>query len=410
MKRKAPDEYEYSRADGPEQAPPVDPESCDLAQSPSTQGDNNRFSTPSPLPDTTATILEIMKPKDLDNEHIRDESRRALAEKDQELEKIKIESSHTLAEKDREIEKVKIESVHALTEKGREIEKVKSESGHALAEKDREIRKMKDEHRRALANKDQLIKEIKLERHKALASKDQDIKTQRKISDELRQNLAKTVASLADEKRMLQISYEVVSKVQENLKAAQDRTADLERSLADFQHNITKISERDSISPIAVVLVDGDGYIFDWDHYIKMGVRGGERAAHDLNEEVRRYFAATNFPNESHWTIIAKVYCTFGGLVRAMNDKGITVDLNTMHSFAVGFTKSMPGFDMIDVGQGKERADSKLQFWFNQHILDVRCKHIILAVTHDAGYLTMLDRYKYDRRYATPTTLSSHRR
>lgn len=244
----------------------------------------------------------------------------------------------------------------------------------------------------------------------------------------MRQDLTKTQSPLADEERPLQKSYEVVEKLREDLKVAQDKielerslakqdpkaahdkVANLERSLAEAEQKIIKITEHQSTSPVAVVLVDGDGCIFDWDRYIKMGFKGGELSAHDLYEGIRRHFATTSLPNESHWTIIAKVYCTFGGLVMAMNDKGIMIDLNTMHSFAVGFTKSTPGFDMVDVGQGKERADSKLQFWFNQHNLDVRCKHIILAGTHDGGYLTMLDRFKYDDRYAARNPLSSYRR
>lgn len=44
-----------------------------------------------------------------------------------------------------------------------------------------------------------------------------------------------------------------------------------------------------------------------------------------------------------------------------MKRDGSLEDENDLHEFAVGFTQGKASFDFVDVGHGKERADSKIK-------------------------------------------------
>jgi hypothetical protein len=57
---------------------------------------------------------------------------------------------------------------------------------------------------------------------------------------------------------------------------------------------------------------------------------------------------------------MAKAVANINGLSRAMAREG-TIQDGDMKDFALGFTQAKASFDFIDVGYGKERADSKIK-------------------------------------------------
>lgn len=59
--------------------------------------------------------------------------------------------------------------------------------------------------------------------------------------------------------------------------------------------------------------------------------------------------------------IVAKICANVNGLATVMQKGGIIDDPNHMRDFSLGFTQGKASFDYIDVGYGKERADSKLK-------------------------------------------------
>jgi len=57
---------------------------------------------------------------------------------------------------------------------------------------------------------------------------------------------------------------------------------------------------------------------------------------------------------------MAKAVANINGLSRVMQREGAIQD-SEMKDFALGFTQAKASFDFIDVGYGKERADSKIK-------------------------------------------------
>lgn len=59
--------------------------------------------------------------------------------------------------------------------------------------------------------------------------------------------------------------------------------------------------------------------------------------------------------------VIAKVCANLAGLTKALIREGSLNNYDEIHDFALGFTQGKASFDFIDVGHGKERADSKIK-------------------------------------------------
>ena len=115
------------------------------------------------------------------------------------------------------------------------------------------------------------------------------------------------------------------------------------------------IQEKD---PFVLVLIDGDGMIFD-DNLLRKGEQGGHEAAGYLWNAVREYIT-TKVPEISSPKITTRVYANVRGLSEALYKSGIIERPSIFEEFARGFTGSKQLFDFIDVGMGKDRADDKL--------------------------------------------------
>lgn len=59
--------------------------------------------------------------------------------------------------------------------------------------------------------------------------------------------------------------------------------------------------------------------------------------------------------------VIAKVCANLAGLTKALIREGALDNYDEFHDFTLGFTQGKASFDFIDVGHGKERADSKIK-------------------------------------------------
>lgn len=114
--------------------------------------------------------------------------------------------------------------------------------------------------------------------------------------------------------------------------------------------------ERD---PFILVLIDGDGMIFE-DHLIKQGEIGGKEAAAALWAGTRDYIHQTVPGLSPDFKIVARIYANLKGLGETCHRAGILENPATIEHFARGFTGSKQLFDFIDVGVGKDRADDKI--------------------------------------------------
>jgi hypothetical protein len=94
--------------------------------------------------------------------------------------------------------------------------------------------------------------------------------------------------------------------------------------------------------------------------------------------------------------IVAKIVANLGGLSKAMQRDGSIVSPSDLKDFTLGFTQAKASFDFIDVGYGKERADSKIRELIRWNLSNHNCKQILLGISHDSGYAPFLDEILQD--------------
>ncbi|KFY25675.1 hypothetical protein V491_01649 [Pseudogymnoascus sp. VKM F-3775] len=184
------------------------------------------------------------------------------------------------------------------------------------------------------------------------------------------------------------------------LKELEDAQLDLDdarRSRREMQQQLTATSQRlgqyntdnESLknrNPYIIVLVDGDGTIFH-EEYIRQGLEGGKKAANALRNAALEQ--CPNIPDDVE--VIAKIFANVSGLAKAMKRVGVLDNPEDLREFTLGFTQGKASFDFIDVGHGKERADSKIREATRWNIRNHNCKQILLGVSHDSGYAPFLD-------------------
>lgn len=185
--------------------------------------------------------------------------------------------------------------------------------------------------------------------------------------------------NLTTQLRHTQLDYEDSVKSRREL---QERIKDLEFQLGLVSQDNNVLKRR---NPYVLVLVDGDGLIFKED-LVKQGLEGGKKAAYALRQEI-----SERTGNADETEIIAKVVANMAGLSKAMKRDGAVDSESDVRDFMLGFTQAKASFDFVDVGYGKERADSKIKEATRWNLRNYNCKQILLGVSHDAGYAPFLD-------------------
>lgn len=90
---------------------------------------------------------------------------------------------------------------------------------------------------------------------------------------------------------------------------------------------------------------------------IQQGLDGGKKAANALRNAVLEQCCDLSEDTE----VIAKVCANITGLGKAMKRDGCLENPDDLRDFTLGFTQGKASFDFVDVGHGKERADSKIK-------------------------------------------------
>lgn len=196
--------------------------------------------------------------------------------------------------------------------------------------------------------------------------------------------------------------------LQAALRDAQFDLEDARKSRREFQHRLVS-QEHDMKSlahthlknrhPYVVILIDGDGTLFK-NAFIKQGIEGGKKAAYALRSII------ANECGEEDVEVVCNVYANLAGLSKAMKRDGSLELEADMKDFSLGFTQAKASFDFIDVGHGKERADSKIKEGTRWHLRNVNCRQVLLGVSHDAGYAPFLDEILRDDETRSRVTIA----
>lgn len=103
-------------------------------------------------------------------------------------------------------------------------------------------------------------------------------------------------------------------------------------------------------NPLAVTLIDGDGYIFS-PEYIKQGRSGGQKAATILSQEL---LSAAGRRME----LFANIYLNRSGLSNVLLANQIIPHKSVFDDFIVGFNQASPLLSIVDAGHGKASCRS----------------------------------------------------
>ncbi|OIW23811.1 CCCH zinc finger DNA binding protein [Coniochaeta ligniaria NRRL 30616] len=150
-------------------------------------------------------------------------------------------------------------------------------------------------------------------------------------------------------------------------------------------------------NPFVLVLVDGDGYVFNEDLMGKAGdgdssaerlARGGTNAARLLNDAVK---ASLRRKGLEHCQVMVRVYANVAGLSKALSKAGLVgAEKRSFSPFIASFNRSSGLSDFVDAGELKENADFKLRALLQLYAENAQCKHIYFAACHDVGYISDL--------------------
>lgn len=159
------------------------------------------------------------------------------------------------------------------------------------------------------------------------------------------------------------------------------------------------------------------------DTFLNKNEDGGRKAADELLVQIKQYLKELGL--DVHGTdILVRAYANLRGLGKACVKHGTMKATADICLFANGFTRRQPLFDFVDVGLGRERADHKVrgtQLYndlympklmtlysvetFNFFVSQLQCKHVILGVCHDSGYVPFLERFAADESICDRITL-----
>ncbi|KAF1356314.1 hypothetical protein BDV97DRAFT_4773 [Delphinella strobiligena] len=150
-----------------------------------------------------------------------------------------------------------------------------------------------------------------------------------------------------------------------------------------------KLARGQERNPFVLVLVDGDGYIFD-DALITAGAEGGVKAANLLNAAIKDRLIRLGH-DVADARIMVRIYTNLAGLSKALARAGLSGnEARSLAPFCASFTRARDLFDFVDAGDKKENADFKIREMFRLFADNSQCKHIFFAGCHDNGYLSML--------------------
>ncbi|KAJ5663970.1 hypothetical protein N7507_004701 [Penicillium longicatenatum] len=154
------------------------------------------------------------------------------------------------------------------------------------------------------------------------------------------------------------------------------------------------ISYFKSQNNFVVVLVDGDGALFR-DEFLRRPRQGAIEASQRLVQAVKNEIRDGSI-DKANLTVVVRIFANMRGLSKVMAHERVIGSQGDLAVFAKEFNTTCDGFDFINVGYGKENADSKMRKMLDHYYRTVQCKKIFWVGCHDNGYLHDLQQYSSD--------------
>lgn len=162
----------------------------------------------------------------------------------------------------------------------------------------------------------------------------------------------------------------------------------------DSRERYKQMARGQERNPFVLVLIDGDGYIFD-DDLVSNGAEGGQKAARLLNDVVKNSLRSRGL---DHCRVMVRIYANLAGLSKSLSKAKLAgPEKRSLAPFVASFTRSNDLFDFVDAGELKENADFKIRAMFRLYAENAQCRHIFFAGCHDVGYLSELSPFSGNR-------------
>ncbi|KAF1828438.1 hypothetical protein BDW02DRAFT_512283 [Decorospora gaudefroyi] len=219
-----------------------------------------------------------------------------------------------------------------------------------------------------------------------------------RASDEAREQFVSELLAkyqnLAEEHANLKNDYLSERDIRRNYQ----RTVDEKQSVVgDYERQLES-------SSFVLALIDGDGAIFQDALLQAAAGDGGSEAASRLYHAIRDH-VASQYNKSGNWPVMVQIYLSLDKLAVKLATVGLLRSPQELRAFAQRFSVNQPLFSIIDVGQGKERADHKIKEMLRTFSDNPTCRHIIFGGCHDAGYLLNLEHFKHNMLKASRITL-----
>ncbi|KAH4895970.1 hypothetical protein HBH74_194040 [Parastagonospora nodorum] len=202
--------------------------------------------------------------------------------------------------------------------------------------------------------------------------------------------------------------YKALSEEHTNLKndylSERDIRRNYQRTVEEQRKDVSAYGRQLEASSFVLALIDGDGAVFQDALLQTAAGDGGSEAASRLYHAIRDHVASLH-GNSGNWPIMVQIYLSLDKLAMKLAQVGFLRAPSDLRAFAQRFSVNQPLFSIIDVGQGKERADHKIKEMLRTFSANPTCRHIIFGGCHDAGYLVNLEQFKHNESKAACITL-----
>ncbi|KAK8064292.1 hypothetical protein PG996_008944 [Apiospora saccharicola] len=164
--------------------------------------------------------------------------------------------------------------------------------------------------------------------------------------------------------KLMKEKQELLSTLTSTEVELQKKKLDLEnesQTRRSLQQEKKEWRDRQEKRPFVAVVVDADAddYVFGED-LLTGGEKGGAEAADALFSAVQGY-AQNKIRESPEVDVVVRAFANVTGLREALHRRRVTCDIDQLRAFASGFNNRQALFDFVDVGSGKERADSKIR-------------------------------------------------
>ncbi|KAF8607273.1 hypothetical protein BDV93DRAFT_306033 [Ceratobasidium sp. AG-I] len=163
------------------------------------------------------------------------------------------------------------------------------------------------------------------------------------------------------------------------LSALQNELAALKNEVATLR---TVKNNFDLTSPLLLCLIDGDGCIFN-ENLLVRGTEGGREAASKLRQHIVTHHGTNT-------DILVHVFFNRDGLGKTLKTY-LNIQPETFSAFIDGFNTASPFISMLDVGVGKEAADTKIRELMRMFVRYPHVKKVYFGGGHDNGYATHIN-------------------